>query len=384
MLTITRLSVAISSLIRRNLVERNIIMDGPSLRMHRSLRLALMCKMDADLDKRQQTFKRALRLTREAFPRRDMTSRTPQNEPIWKRIMPQVLSLQSAFETSDPPMASDMELADLLGDAGSFLWEQQLNRLAVPVLRLGEKIALDLVPDDESNPILANLENLLSILDGQESSESRKGAISRMRRVVKRREKYLQDLPPGTASIEDQVNVGRAWNDLAYFYADNEEFEEANSWMMKSLSLYNKLGDETTLRFRFALQYADLTVVRLGQGKIDEALHLAERSFNLCKAELGHEHSETVKFESQWAYSLIAANDLQWAREKLRDVLHVRCKLLKRDNPDILTTKYWMGTVNYYLDCLEEAEYVSSPRVRRTFRLEVSTDIFSDNTCGKQ
>lgn len=360
-LTPIRLIGMVSSLTRRNLVERNIIRDGSSLRIHRSLRLALMIQMDTDPEKRQVRFKRALRLVRNAFPRRDMTSRTPQFDPIWKRLMPQVLSLQSAFERSDPPMHSDMDFAGLLSDAGSFLWEQQLNRIALPILLLGEKMVLELVEDDEPSPVLASLENMLSLLDAHESADNRDAVIARMKRVVKHREAFLRSLPPGTATIEQQVDVGRAWNDLAYFYADMEQFEEADRGMTKSLALYKILGDEKTLRFRFALQYADLTVVRVGQGRIDEALDLASKSFELCKAELGHNHLETVRFEMQWAYALMAAGSLGDALSRLRDVLKVRSRLLDRDNPDVLTTKYWTGTVYYYLDRAGKAEYVSLP-----------------------
>jgi tetratricopeptide (TPR) repeat protein len=318
-----------------------------------------MLKMDGEPDKRQAMFKSALSLTRHAFPRRDMTSRIPENDPIWKKHMPQVLSLQSAFERSDPPIASDMEFAGLLSDAGSFLWEQQLNRIALPVLNLGEKIALELLQEDEPSPVLASLENILSLLDAHESAENRAAVVARMKRVVRHRERFLKTLAPGTATVEQQVDVGRAWNDLAYIYADMEQFEEADSGMAKSLTLYKSLGDESTLRFRFALQYADLTVVRLGQGRINEALELARKSHELCEAEIGHQHLETVRFESQWAYALIAAGDLHGALGKLADVLAVRSKLLERDNPDILTTKYWIGTVHYYLSQLEDAEYVT-------------------------
>ncbi|KAF4991480.1 hypothetical protein FGRMN_7791 [Fusarium graminum] len=351
-----KLMVLISPLIRRNLVERNLTSDGPSIRIHRSLRLALMIHMDTDLDRRNIMFSRALRLTRQAFPRRDMTSRTPQNDPVWKRFMPQVLALQASFEKSDPPIADNMEFAGLLSDAASFLWEQQLNRIALPVLLLGEKIARNLVKDDEPDPILASIENWLSFFDAHQDADNRAAVMSRMNRVVSRRENLLKTLPPDTATIEQQVDVGRAWNDLGYFYADMEQFEEADRLMSKSLSLYRTLGDETTLRFRFSLQYADLLVVRLGQGEIDEALKLGSKSFDLCKAELGHRHLETVRFEMQWAYALIAADQLQEALAKLTDVLTIRSKLLEENNPDVLTTEYWIGTVYYYLDRPEDAE----------------------------
>jgi len=351
-----RLTATISGLVRRNLIERNISMDRPSLRMHRALRLALVMKMDTNLDKRQNTFEKALRLTRDAFPRRDMTSRMPRNEHAWKMAMPQVLALQSAFERSDPPISGSMKFASLLGDAGSLLWEQQLSRVALPALLLGERIALRFVEKDEPDSVLANLENCISMLVVDENPESRQANITRMKRVVRRRERILSSLPPGQATIEQQVDVGRAWNDLGYLYADLEQFQEADKWMMKSLALYKTLGDESTLRFRFALQYADITVVRIAQGHIEEALGLARKSFELFKEELGREHLETATFEAQLAYALIASGNLNEALLRLTDVLAIRSKNLDGDNPGVLTTKYWIGMVHYYLDHLDDAE----------------------------
>jgi len=59
--------------------------------------------------------------------------------------------------------------------------------------------------------------------------------------------------------------------------ADIKQFDLAKFWM-KALSRYRNVGDETELRFQFALQYADLTDLRVGQGRIEEALDLVERS----------------------------------------------------------------------------------------------------------
>lgn len=323
--------------------------------MHRALRLALLLKLDNAPDERQRVFRKAYELVRASFPHRDMTSRNPEFDPIWRENIPQVLSLQSAFERSDPPIAYDEEFAALLADAGSFLWEQQMNNPARSVLELGEKIALEVQEDGVPSPTLASIENYLALLDAH-GSVDRKKAVERLQLVVKLRETFLGSLPSGTATIEQQVDVGRAWNDLAYFYADSEEFEEADQWMTKALNLYKSLGDENTLRFRFSLQYIDITVVRFGQGRIDDALDLAARACSLCRSELGPKHLENVRFESQWGYVLIGAGRFEEALKKFNDVLTVRSEILEKDNPDVLNTHYWIGTIHYYLGQHDEAE----------------------------
>ncbi|KAH8691082.1 hypothetical protein GQ44DRAFT_780319 [Phaeosphaeriaceae sp. PMI808] len=329
----------ISDLLKRNLVERNIVKShSSSLRIHRALQLALLLRLDHNPDERQVFFRKAYELVRASFPHRDMTSRSPKYDPVWRENIPQVISLQRAFERSEPPIASDIEFAELLADAGSFLWEQQINKTARSVLERGEKIAMEVLKDDDPSPTLASIETYLGFLDAHDSVDYRKKAIERLQLVVKLRENFLRSLPAGTATIEQQVDVGRAWNDLAYFYADFEDFEQADRWMTKSLGLYKSLGDEKTLRFRFALQYIDITVVRFGQGRLDEALDLAARACSL----LG------LCASRRWR--------LEEALKKFQDVLSVRSEVLEKNNPDVLNTNYWIGTVHYYLDQHDEAE----------------------------
>ncbi|OAQ99620.1 hypothetical protein LLEC1_04744 [Akanthomyces lecanii] len=351
------LTSVVSNLIRRNLISRN--MDAAhrgNLRLHRSLRLALMLKLDADPDRRQVVFDAAVRLTRAAFPVRDMTSRTPQNDPVWTRFMPQVVSLQTAFERSDPPMTGDMVFAGLLADAGSFLWEHQMIKVAFTLLSLGERIAEPISKTDQPSPALASIETFLGILDGLHSVERRAVGFARLQRVVKLRAMLLDALAPGTATLEQQVDLGRAWNDLALFYLDTGDFDKADELMSRSITLYTSLGDETTLRFRFAVQYNDIALVRLVQGQTDEALHLASQAYSMVKAELGSLHLLTARLESRWSHVLLAAGNVESALVKMTDVLFIRSKLQAKDNPDILTAKYWIGTMHYYLGRLEEAE----------------------------
>jgi len=76
----------------------------------------------------------------------------------------------------------------------------------------------------------------------------------------------------------------------------------------------------------------------------------------------------------QWAYALIAAEKLEEALEKLTDVISIRTKLLEKDNPDVLTTEYWIGTVYYYQNRPEDAECVLPLRSTSATRLTSSRE----------
>jgi tetratricopeptide (TPR) repeat protein len=343
-------------LVRHNLVERNVSPPNFSWRLHRSLQLSLLLKLDSDRDKRQMVFSRAVSLVRHAFPKRDMAAPSVEDEPLWKLSLPHVLSLQKAFETSDPPIDGNVEFASLLTDAGSFLWEQEVPRMAYPILVLAEKVHREAVPVGQPSPILASIELYLASLNQQDSADNNDLVQARLQRAVTLTEDVLKSLPEGTATIEQRVDVSRAWNDLAFFHAKIEDFTEAERLMRKCMQLNRSIGTEDTLKYRFALQYADFAVVLHGQGRLEEALEFARRSYELCKEIYGRDHCLTARFLSRWSYVLIAVGNLQDALDKQMDVLKVRRTLLSADNKDILTSKYWIGTIYYYMGKLQEAE----------------------------
>ncbi|KAF4763260.1 hypothetical protein HAV15_001530 [Penicillium sp. str.  len=188
-----------------------------------------------------------------------MTSRLPQFDAIWKQHMPQVLSLQAAFEQSNLSIAAgfDCKRAKL-------------------------------------TPVLASIENFLAVLSAYDSVEDRRLAMQRLRGALCNYEGILRSLPDKTATLEQQIDLGRAWNDLAYIHADTEEFEEADQGTAKALELYKSLGDERSLRF-------------------------SRRSYELCKSELGPRHLETARMEVEWSYVLIGAGDLHGALDRLME-----------------------------------------------------------------
>jgi len=155
-----------------------------------------------------------------------------------------------------------------------------------------------LVEKDEPSSVLFSIEAYITLCDIHESVKGRQSAIARLKRVMDQLERFYATIPPGTATLEQETDLWRAWSDLRCLSADIGQFDLANFWM-KALSRYQNVGDETTLRFQFALQYAVLTDVKVGQGRIEEALNLIWRSFVFCHAKIGPDHLETGRVNTQ-------------------------------------------------------------------------------------
>jgi hypothetical protein len=349
----------VSDLRKRNLIERDGSNHEFTLRIHRAFQRGLRHKLDFELDRRQKTFDQALVMVRSVIPHRNYKSRTTKLKPVYERYISQVLSLKEYFEQSDPPIQGSAEFADLLCDAGSFLWEERLPKTALPTLLLAERICFQVLPKDDPNPILASIENILAIFGQDGGVNDRRVALDRQKRVVELREKYYARIPPGKATLDDEIDLGRAWNDLSCSYIDLEDFDEAGIWNTRATEQYRKIGTEQTLTFRFAMQNYNAGFLRVGQDRISEALECAEKGYTLCVADLGEAHAESVRFEAGWAHAILSSGDLAVALEKHTKVLQARLKLTEEEHTDVLTSYYWVGTVHYHLGNLEDAAYDS-------------------------
>jgi hypothetical protein len=107
----------------RHLVER-YAKPGyePALSIHRSLKQALLYKLDEDPEKRQKRFDRAFELVRHVFPRQS-PYRAPVNNLwlVYEKYLPQVLSLHTSYVSSNTPLAPSLAFTELLSDAGNYL-----------------------------------------------------------------------------------------------------------------------------------------------------------------------------------------------------------------------------------------------------------------------
>lgn len=347
----------VSDLSKRNLIERNLEGPEPILKIHRALQLFLLFKLDEQPKLRQTAFENALISVRGVFPARSLVTRDSVLNSIWKRYLPQVLSLQTKVENACPAFEPNIEFVELLGDAGGFLYELMLPRNAIAVFHLADKLAQAIFLDDEPAPIRAHIETFLATLEEEQSVENRPSSLKRRRKVVELQERFYAALPVEQTSTEDEVNLARAWNDYGSSLADSGDFEGASQWQWKALASYRRIApDEAKLRFRFAWQYINLAVTSVAQDRVEEAMEFAERSCKLCDAELEKDDLAAATLGANAAYVFLSCGREQQALEKHKEILQTRIKLSGEDNGDVRTSYYWVGAVSYHMGQLIPAE----------------------------
>ncbi|KAL2431948.1 hypothetical protein ABEF95_004385 [Exophiala dermatitidis] len=351
-----RLRQIIYNLRERHLVERDERGGDFFLRIHRSFRRSVLHRLDKNLDQRQRAYDKAFTALRDVFPRIEFTSRTEDRWPLVQKYLPQVLSLQSCYVASEPRITASIEFADLLCDAGTFLWEQNIFKDSMPMLYLAEQICEELVAPDDPNPVFAQVLESIAVYEDLLGSEPRRKSVVTMKKVQELRRDYYDRIPPTSRTQTDEITLCRSWCDTAASLIGLYEVDEAADLYERALAHYRKIGTEQTIPYRFAHMYYDLTWLRVLQKRDSEALECAERSYVLSSQALGKESVWTINFRYMWACALFSVGHLIESLRMHREVLRDRLRILHETMSDTLLSYYMVGTLLYYVGEHEGAE----------------------------
>lgn len=324
--------------------------------MHRILQWRILNRLDQDPDSRQKAFDKAFQAIRDVFPKYPEGSRSIDLWPEAEKYLPQVMSLNAAYRRSDPPIKAGIEYATLLCDASMFLWEQSLPHDGVPLLMTAEQVCTLALPHDSCSPVLAQvLTTLASFLD-YVGIEGRKQAVEYQQRVINLRQRYLDQTPENDIKIDDRIALGRAWNDMSDFCFGLDRVDEAVPLVDRAMALYESIGTEETMTYRFGHQYSSLAVKHMFLREPEQGLVWIERSYNTVVKVLGTEHVWAYRFQFMWAWMLLCAGKLDEALTKHLEVLEAHRRLQQKTNPETLSSYYFVGTTYYYQGNLERAE----------------------------
>ena len=247
-------------------------------------------KLDRRADERQETFDRAVNAARGAFPTFNLNQSPATDQiPVFERYLPLVLHLKTYFEQSKFTHRSEGLVCRGAPQRG---W---VPFSASPLKAFGRcphSCRETVLP----SPLSGQLEGKSTFRehrelssDGRESQghHGRLQALGRETRVIDILQKTHDNIPPEQRTLDDEINLGRAWNDHGSTYLDMEEHGKAEVRIQKALDLYKTLRSEDELRFQYSMQYRDLSYIRVYQGRIAEVLALSKRAHDFCLVELG-------------------------------------------------------------------------------------------------
>lgn len=367
---------------------------------HRSLQRAVLENLDADFAKRQQTFNQAVALLRYHLPRPSpfmvpMYSQWPAYEPL----IPHVTNLHQVFTKSVPPIEGTLEFAELLCNAGTYLFEKGLGKLGLPILETAENIcvtytelpqsvtksAVDVLFSEPGGVAagsvtylaasdLASLEaNILAYAAGIHWTtgglSTREQAHLWTHKVLELRELHISQTLPEQLTIYDHLLLSNCYNDLAIQFLDEEEYLAAEPWLHKSLEIKERFRaqGEHIPQFEFAESTKSLSFVRLALGETQEAMELAEKAATSISEEEGPDSASTQTFRFFWAVILYGAGEMQKALTLHEDVFKQRLRLLGELSHSTHHSSFAVGQIQYKL-----GQFTTAALVYKVFHRIVS------------
>lgn len=341
-------------LLSRHLLEPQGGASGSALVIHRSLQKNLLFRFDRDRSKKQQVFERATKLVRKNFPVQSPIG-VPVNHrwAIYESYLPHVLTLHAVYLSSKPELYGTVQFADLLCDAGYYMWDRHLGREGIPVLETAERICLQ----DENKHLRrlrANIGVALGSLLNTVGISELQRAVMLFDEILTLRQEHIAELPL-PLSREDQLLLSNAWNDKGWMCLEREDYFAAEVPFEKSLEI-KRQWPEQDIPFEFAETLKNLAFVRLAQKRSRSAIELASHALDLVEGDQDSGSATVQKFRLRKAEMLANSGQIKEAIKIVDKVAAERAHLYRPYHPSNLDVYYIRGILFHYDDRLTEAE----------------------------
>lgn len=329
----------------RHLVTRHLAESKHEyyISIHRLLQRSVLLQLNENELERQKTFDETLHLVRLAFPRQSHVQ-IPQNENwiLSQKALPHAMSLLSVFETSSG-LKGSLLFAELLSDVGNYLWEQSLLRDGLKCLEAADTMYQQYASDVQYDVLEhSKIETILGCIHLFLGPEARTASLKCFLRSLERRNKYFSkaigsshsELNNGfessSTSDSEVLLLANAYNDVACVLVDFEDYEEAEIFLLRSIEIKRNRGlkeESEFSSFCFAANFCNMSMVYIGQGKLEEAVEVAKHSAMLYQTYgLGREAGDSVnsEFWFQYAIALFCAGRIEEALEEHEKALKAR------------------------------------------------------------
>lgn len=330
------------------------------LRTHRVLQQSILRQLDEDIPLRKQVFDTATKMVRNVFPTQSVKDRgDPSNWAASRVFIIQVISLNAAFTQSEPRIADSAHFAELLSDAGNYLFNDGVQAEAVPILETSEAVCNGLIESDAPQtaiPILTDTLGILQIYNQFMGEQGRRRAFVMTDKILKIRLDELKDTPPETWTETDTIKVARSYVDRGCARSQLNMMVEAGHDFDKGLEYYSTMWTEATLPARFGHLYSCRIWALATTNKKSEAVELANRAVNLITQCYGEDHHLAIQTKFRAALVFFTVGNTKLALEYHKDVFERRRRLSGPDHQETLASQYNLAVAFYNTGDLENAE----------------------------
>lgn len=355
-----RFNDAIRVLRERHLVDRHQAgTPDVFLTTHRALQRRLLHSLDRDLDERAKVFQQALNIARAAFPRQNIALRGDTSLfPINKKYLPHVASIRAAFLESNPPMANNVLLAELIKDAAAFLFNWQVRGEALELLATAEKMCSEMIDEDPERigTILATITSDLGIYDQYFGVGTRQRGIDRTRRALKLQKDHIARIPEDEVTTSDRIFLGRFHIDHGCCWMQTNSMSEADALFRDGLIEYGRGGGEEKLAARYGLVYIFQAMIETTRRNVKEADRLSAQGIALMERALDPNAHSTLWCKFLVGMVLFCSGKIELALKCHTEVLESRLKDLGKEHHETLSSQYCLAVVQEQMGDLEAAE----------------------------
>ena len=340
------------SLVKRRLIQAKEIEGESCLSLHRSLQRSIRDTAAENSIKRQEVFEQALLILRKVFPAiSPIQVPEPQTWREHQRLLPHVISLQSAFVEAKSAIRGSKKFAGLLSDAGMNQWERGFTRDGLLLLKTSEQV-LDSLSSEDSNIMRADINAMIALLHDNTGISTRSEGLRRREYALGIRKEQTAKLT--RIGLTDDILLHNAWMDYAISLLQYNRYEEAEPIVHNCLEKYREWGPPEAFPFEYAKYYHKIGLIRMYQEKYAEALEAARLGAQYMM-DAGNE-SLSLRYKFDLACIHLQSGDINKAFELHKEILEKRKTICGKMNENTLESHYAVGVLHEILGDFAEAE----------------------------
>ncbi len=283
----------IRELRRRQLIRRDTSGAEPFLTIHRTVQWNVLLRISEDYKERWSTFRLAFTLVKNVLPEANpLTVPEPEKWPSYEKHGRQILDLRTHCLWPEPPVELPEDFGQVLADMGTFMWHAGKFTEGETALETAEQI-LDENETKPSNPLRANIYSILGIISSFEGVSQRTRSMEYRHKAIETRDEALGKIPLSKMSQEQEMLIWNVKSDLAYGFAQEEDFMRVREIMEKCLEQYKKWDSEEKIPYEYSKYYQLMSCCLMDENQPQEAIEAITKCASLMTKTAGRMHSMT-------------------------------------------------------------------------------------------
>lgn len=188
--------------------------------------------------------------------------------------------MHDVYRKNKHQIVDSIEFAQLLLDAGMDQFEQGIVHEGLLLLNTAENVleASEASTSEEHQVMRADIHAMIAIMYDDVDIEKRKEAMRRRETALNVRRKTFEDSP--SKKRKDEILLYNSWMEYAISLLHYHRYDEAEPIIEKCLDKFYE-WDSENIPFEYAKYYNKIALVRMYQGRFEEAIDLATKGVQL-------------------------------------------------------------------------------------------------------